>query len=65
MVFAINSDESGPRNFSAFARLAQQLNSTTAAAAGSPTPTGSNGAISLRASGAVSLALTVVFAALF
>jgi len=29
MVFAINSDESGPRNFTAFQALAKQLNATT------------------------------------
>ncbi|TFK57139.1 hypothetical protein OE88DRAFT_100529 [Heliocybe sulcata] len=41
MVFAVNSDESSQRSFSAFQALAEQLNGTAAAASASPSATGS------------------------
>ena len=44
MVFAINSDESGARNFAAFQALAEQLNSTTSSSTSSgSSPTTSTG----------------------
>ena len=45
MVFAVNPMQNSPRNFTAFQQLASQLNgtnSTGAAAAPSPSPTGSS-----------------------
>jgi len=67
MVFAINSDESGERNFKAFSDLAKNLNGTVAGvarptASGTSTPT--SGAASFHVSGALALALTAVVAAL-
>jgi hypothetical protein len=41
MVFAVNSDESGPNNFAAFQALAKQLNGTTSTSTNTTTP-GSN-----------------------
>jgi hypothetical protein len=48
---AINSDESGPRNFTAFQNLAGQLNGTASASAPSATQTKNNGAMSIRMGG--------------
>lgn len=62
MVMAINSIESGPRNFQAFKNLAMQLNGTSAAAS-APTST-PNGATSLRVGGALTVVLAVVISAL-
>jgi len=60
MVFAVNSDESSPRSFSAFQKLAEQLNGTTS---GSSTSAPSNGAASsTRINGFVGV--TVVLGAL-
>jgi len=44
MVFAVNSDESSPRNFSAFQSLAEQLNGTSATASSSTAPASQTGA---------------------
>jgi len=41
MVFAVNSDESGPNNFAAFQALAKQLNGTSSSSTNTTTP-GSN-----------------------
>jgi plastocyanin len=62
MVFAINSDESGPRNFSAFQALAKNLNGSSALSTPSPSP--KNGAASLRVGGALALGLGAVIACL-
>lgn len=43
MVFAINSDESGPRNFAAFQALAKQLNATASNSTGGSSGGGSSG----------------------
>lgn len=51
MVFAINSDESGPRNFTAFQNVAEQLNGTASASAPSASQTKNNGAMSIRMGG--------------
>jgi len=60
MVFAINTDESGPDNFAAFQSLAEQINgtgtTTNSSSAGSTTPApASSGALKLSASLFVSL----------
>jgi hypothetical protein len=60
MVFAINSDESSQRNFSAFAALAKQLNGTSALAAPPSSPSNGAAALDIRAGG---VALTLVLAA--
>jgi hypothetical protein len=48
MVFSINSDEAGPRNFSAFQTIAMAINGTTQAdttsSGSAPSATPSNGA---------------------
>jgi len=59
MVFAINSDETGPRNFKAFTDLAKNLNGTRGAVS-QPTGTTISGAVSLRVGGVLALALTAV-----
>jgi len=65
MVFAINSDESGQRNFDAFVRVAKQLNGTSAGvAAPSPVTTPSGGAASLRVGDILTVSLAAVIAAL-
>eukprot|EP00753_Platysulcus_tardus_P014731 PLAT4439.1.p1 GENE.PLAT4439.1~~PLAT4439.1.p1 ORF type:complete len:387 (-),score=-59.77 PLAT4439.1:172-1332(-) len=58
MVFAVNSDESSGRNFTAFQSLAKQLNGTASAAAStaSPSATGTSGAGALQV-GVLSAAL--------
>jgi len=68
MVFSINSDESGARNFSAFQGLAEAINgtgaiasSTTSGSSASATP--SSGATNVRVGGALTLALGAVLAA--
>jgi len=58
MVFAINSDESGPRNFTAFQELAKNLNGSTNLA----TPPPNSGASSLRVGGVLALGLGAVIA---
>jgi plastocyanin len=60
MVFAINSDESGDRNFTAFQSLAKMLNGTSALSTSSPSP--SNGAASLRVGGTLALGLGAIVA---
>jgi len=68
MVFAINSDESGARNFTAFQEVAEQLNGTalSASTAAAPTTTrAGNGAVSIRMGGAgLSLVIGAVIASL-
>jgi hypothetical protein len=64
MVFAINSDETGPRNYKAFVDLAKQLNGTAASAAAPTNAPAGSGASSLHASGVVTLALAAVVAAM-
>lgn len=64
MVFAVNSDETGPRNLSAFQNLAEKINGTAAADTAS-TNTPPNGASSMGVSASVLLgAVTFAFAAL-
>jgi plastocyanin len=67
MVFAINSDESSARNFTAFQEVAKQLNGTALAASAAPTSTtaAGNGAVSIRIGGAgLTLALSAVIVSL-
>jgi len=68
MVFAINSDESGPRNFQAFSDLAKNLNGTVGGVSqptgGASESTPASGAASLHVSGVLALALTAVVAVL-
>ena len=62
MVFAVNSDESSPRNFSAFQQLAEQLNGTATGSSSTPV-TSTGGAVpSMHISGIVGV--TVVLGAL-
>jgi plastocyanin len=68
MVFSINSDESGARNYSAFQGLAEAINGTGASASGSASSSGasaapSSGATTVHAGGALTLALGAVLAA--
>jgi len=67
MVFAINSDEQGERNFAAFQGVAQAINGT-AAAANAPAPTetsaDANGAMSPRIGGAGVVAVVAILASL-
>lgn len=63
MVFAINSDESSARNYSAFLNLAKQLNGTSALS--TPPPSKSGSATSLRAGGGVLTLLLGALIALF
>jgi hypothetical protein len=66
MVFAINSDESSPRNYSAFVSLAEQLNGTAALASPPTSKTGGAAALDVRFGGvALSLVLGAVAAVLF
>jgi plastocyanin len=60
MVFAINSDETGPRNFSAYQELAKRLNGSSTLSTPSPSP--SNGAASLRVGGVLALGLGAIVA---
>jgi plastocyanin len=62
MVFAINSDEAGPRNFAAFAALAKQLNGTTAQDNVNSTGSGSKAGADSGA-GLTSASVTVVLGA--
>jgi plastocyanin len=64
MVFAVNSDESGPRNLSAFQNLAEKINGTAVAdTAAANTP--ASGASSVGVSSSILLgAVTLAFAAL-
>lgn len=64
MVFAINSDESSPRNFTAFQNLAEQLNGTATGSAS--TPASGAAAPSMRVSGfaGVTVVLGAVLASL-
>lgn len=64
MVFAVNSDESSARNFSAFQNLAEQLNGTQLTASSSAAPASQTGAAapSMRIGGLAGV--TAVFAAL-
>jgi len=48
MVFAINSDESSARNFSAFQALAIELNGTASASSPSATSTSKSGASQIK-----------------
>lgn len=62
MVFAVNSDESSPRNFTAFQDLAEQLNGTASGSSSTPA-TSTGGAVpSIRISGI--FGVTVVLGAL-
>lgn len=75
MVFAINSDEGGPRSFDSFKNVATALNGT-AAAANAPSGTGASGAtttdganngamsVNIGSAGAMTLALAAVFSLL-
>jgi len=64
MVFAINSDEAGPRNYAAFLKLAQTLNGTALGAAASPTSTSTpNSASPVHAAGPFALALAAAVVA--
>jgi len=67
MVFAINSDEQGERNFAAFQGVAQAINGT-AAAANAPAPTettaSASGAMSVRIGGAGVVAVVAILATL-
>jgi len=67
MVFAINSDEQGERNFAAFQGVAQAINGT-AAAANAPAPTetsaDASGAMSPRIGGAGVVAVVAILASL-
>jgi len=48
MVFAVNSDESSARNFTAFQNVAEQLNGTSSGAAAPPTSSYGAAAPSMR-----------------
>ncbi|KAF9499781.1 hypothetical protein BDN71DRAFT_1502676 [Pleurotus eryngii] len=75
MVFAINSDEGGPRSFDSFKNVATALNGT-AAAANAPSGTGASGAttsiganngamsVNIGGTGAMTLTLAAVFSLL-
>jgi hypothetical protein len=65
MVFAVNSDEKGPRNFSAFQNLAKQLNGTAAASTASNASASGSAAGSTPSNGAgfTSAPATVVLGA--
>lgn len=64
MVFAINSDESGPRNFNAFSTLAKQLNGTTAQDnTNNATSAGADASASKSGAGFTSASATVVLGA--
>jgi len=67
MVFSINSDEQGERNFAAFQGVAQAINGTAAAANANPTETtaaDASGAMSPRIGGAGVVAVVAILATL-
>jgi len=69
MVFSINSDEQGERNFAAFQGVAQAINGTAALANADPVPTDStaadaSGAMSARIGGAGVVAVVAILATL-
>jgi plastocyanin len=69
MVFAINSDEQGERNYAAFQGVAQAINGTAALAEADPVPTDApaadgNGAMSVRIGGAGVVAFVAILATL-
>jgi plastocyanin len=69
MVFAINSDEQGARNFTAFQGVAQAINGTAALANAGPVPTDApaaadSGAMSTRIGGAGVVAFVAILATL-
>jgi plastocyanin len=69
MVFAINSDEQGERNYAAFQGVAQAINGTAAAANADPVPTDTtaadaSGAMSARIGGAGVVAVVAILATL-
>jgi len=67
MVFSINSDEQGERNFAAFQGVAQAINGTAAAANANPTETtaaDASGAMSPRIGGAAVVAVVAILATL-
>jgi plastocyanin len=68
MVFAINSDEQGERNYAAFQGVAQAINGTAALANADPAPTDApadaSGAMSARVGGAGVVALVAILATL-
>jgi plastocyanin len=68
MVFSINSDEQGERNFAAFQGVAEAINGTAALANADPTPTDgaadSSGAMSVRIGGAGVVAVVAILATL-
>jgi len=66
MVFAINSDEQGERNYAAFQNVAKAINGTVALANADPAPTAAadNGAMSVRIGGAGVVAVVAILATL-
>jgi len=67
MVFAINSDEQGERNFAAFQGVAEAINGTAALQSADPVPTDApagNGATSVRIGGAGVVAVVAILASL-
>jgi hypothetical protein len=68
MVFAINSDEQGERNYAAFQGVAQAINGTAALANADPVPTetaaADSGAMSVRIGGAGVVAVVAFLATL-
>jgi plastocyanin len=59
MVFAANTDETGPRNFAAFLDLAKQLNGTGSTTTGGNNSGASHQVVSLRSAGAAIAALAI------
>jgi plastocyanin len=69
MVFSINSDEQGERNFAAFQGVAEAINGTAALANADPVPTDApadadSGAMSVRMGGAGVIAVVAILASL-